>query len=71
MSLDKSNNLDVSWPSLMAPYGIARGNEVMNIHYPLSIRYLQPKINQKYMGQVMKLQLSCYLVLLSIDSKTW
>ena len=24
-----------------------------------------------YMGQVMKLWLSCYLVLLSIDSKTW
>ena len=35
----------------------------------LKIAYIT-KISPDYMGQVTKLQLSCYLVLLSIDSKT-
>ena len=75
--------LNQCWPSSMMPYGVTRPQWV-NLSLVHSSEYSRGHslcynvvhgngtdcISLLYMGQVTKLWLSCYLVLLSIDSKT-
>ena len=69
-----SHYMNKCWPRSIMPYGITVNNTwflLINSYHSWS-KYQDPNGHNPamYMGQVTKLQLSCYLVLLSNDSKT-
>ena len=69
VSLNKLLNQLSRWPRLHIP-GYFSGEYIGGFPFKKANNVESVSMPWRYMGQVTKLRLSCYLVLLSIDSKT-